>query len=405
MARKRPVKKRTRAKAAKSGAVKPVAKKAAPTHKTSKAAPARKASKKSGSPAAKKAVPAAKKARAAKAARRAAAKKASVQTSSTGKKAVARKIVTSKTAAKKPAAAKAASRKTAVAGAKKAQPAPRRSAPRISAGRRASARKTASRETLAKKTLAKPAAVARKPAKKQAAKRAAAGKAQPGARAASKSAGKTARGRIVARASQKLVRPVLRDGARRRVVEPTAPRPEKPATPKRRPPFRLHALGVREEHRTDQARVEALLVEAFGRPDEARIVERLRADRDIAFALVAEYEGELVGHIAFSSVDARIDGRPVKALALAPLAVTPGRQGRGVGSALVAAGLEAARTAGYQAVFVVGDAAYYQRFGFSAEAAQPFQSEWKSALTAMELEPQALAGAAGVLIHAAALRG
>src|SRR5690606_25772967 len=100
------------------------------------------------------------------------------------------------------------------------------------------------------------------------------------------------------RASQKLAPPVLRDGARRRVAEPTAPRPEKRAAAVRKAPFRLHALGVRDEHPTDRPRVQALLVETFGRPDEASITERLRADGDAAFALVAEYDGEIIGHIA-----------------------------------------------------------------------------------------------------------
>ncbi|MFN3889284.1 MAG: GNAT family N-acetyltransferase [Beijerinckiaceae bacterium] len=221
---------------------------------------------------------------------------------------------------------------------------------------------------------------------------------------ATKASGKTARSRIVARVSRKLAPPVLRDAARRPVVKPTAPRPEKAPAPARKAPFRIHALGVRDEHPTDRPRIETLLQEAFGRTDEASIVERLRSDGDMVLALVAELEGEIIGHVAFSRVDARIDARALKALALAPLAVAPARQGRGVGSVLVASGLEAARTAGFEAVFVVGDAAYYERFGFSAPLAAPFESEWSDALLALELEPGSLAGAAGSLSHPRALR-
>jgi putative acetyltransferase len=378
MARKRPAKKSSGAKtakaAAKSRAAKKPAKKAgakisrantkASAKVSTRGAKAAKAAKKSS--AAKSKTNAAKKARASKAVRKAAATR------------------TTKRAPGATLSKRAAS---------KSIPAARRSTPRISAGRRATPRKVSSREALAKKTLAKPVAV-RKPAKKRPAKRA----------PATKAAGKTARSRLAARAAQKLAAPVLRDGARRRVVKPTAPRPEPGAAPARRGPFRLHSLGVRDEHPTDRSGVEALLREAFGRTDEAVSLDQLRAKGDIALSLVAEYENAIVGHVAFSNVDARLDGRAVKALALASLAVSPLRQGKGVGSVLVAAGLEAARTAGFEAVFVVGDAAYHNRFGFSAEVAASFESIAKGDLLALELESGALSGRSGTLGASAALR-
>jgi putative acetyltransferase len=383
MARKRPAKKSTSAKApdkpARTRAAKKAAKKApkkiskAATGKSVKAA---KAARKATTHTAKKApLSAAKKARVSKAAKKAVSKAASKRTR----------------ASKQPAKT---ARKTAPAKlAGKPLPSPRRSAPRLSAGRRAKPRKTSSREALAKKAVVKPAVVAaRKPAKR------------PAKRApATKAAGKTARGRLEARTATKASPPVLRDAARRRVVKPTAPRPDKTAA-KRKKPFRLHALGVRDEHATDRGRIEALLAEAFGRPDEAMIVARLRADGDMVLALVAEFEGDLVGYIAFSKVEATINGHALKALALAPLAVSSARRGDGIGSALVAAGLEAAGAAGFEAVFVVGDPAYYERFGFTAAAAQPFASEWKATLLALELEPRALAGTSGTLKHPAGLR-
>jgi putative acetyltransferase len=377
MARKRPAKKSTSAKAPEKAAKKRAAKKAAnkAPNKISKSAAgklskASKAARKAKAPSAKKPpLSAAKKARVSKAARKAVSK------------APAKRTRASKQPAKTP-------RKTASATlAGKALPSPRRSAPRLSAGRRAKPRKAPSREALAKKAVRKPAVVAaRKPAKRPA-------KHAP----STKAAGKTARSRLSTRAAPKSAPPVLRDATRRRVVKPTAPRPEKAPAAKRKKPFRLHALGVRVEHATDRARIEALLTEAFGRPDEATIVARLRADGAMVLALVAEFEGDLVGYIAFSKAEATIDGRALKALALAPLAVTSARRGAGVGSALVAAGLEAAGAAGFEAVFVVGDAVYYERFGFTAATAHPFESSWKSALMALELAPGALAGASGSL--------
>ena len=383
MARKRPAAKSTGAKRAKVAVKSRAAKK--PAKKQAKVAKAAKAAKKADAKKTKTTgvkASGAKKARAAKAVRKAAAKKGI-------KKAVKKVATKTKAGVQRGAASKRSAKKTL--------PAARRSTPRISAGRRATKRKPVSRESLAKKTLAQPVA-ARKPAKKRPAKRA------PTSKAAGKTVGKTARGRLVVRATQKQAAPVLRDGARRRVEKPTAPRRETSANSLRRGPFRLHSLGVRDEHATDRPRIETLLREAFGRADEAAIVERLRVDGDIVLSLVAEYENEIVGHVAFSSVDAQIDGRTVKALALAPLAVAPARQGKGVGSVLVAAGLEAARTAGFEAVFVVGDAGFYGRFGFAADGAAAFESEWRGPLLALELAAQALSGEAGSLIHPAALR-
>lgn len=385
MARKRPSKTSSGTKAASTRAKKNAAKKIARKTTSASAKGAKAAKSAKGAKGAKssrsmtKAAPAAKKARAAKAARKAAGKKAAARTSA--RKMGARKVA-------KPA--KKAGARASTRTAKAPAPAPRRTTPRISAGRRASPRKIASHEALAKKTLAKPTAAPRKPAKKRPAKQA----------PSTKASGKTARSRLVARKSQKLAPPVLRDTARRRVEKPTAPRPEAAAKPARAAPFRLHALGVREEHPTDRPRVSTLLAEAFARPDESAILDRLRADGDLVLALIAEFEGEIVGHVGFIRVEATIDGRDVKALALTPLAVTPARQGRGVGSVMIASGLEAARTAGFDAVFANGDATYFERFGFSAEAAAPFGSDSRGALTAIELTPGALSGERGTLRHA-----
>lgn len=110
-----------------------------------------------------------------------------------------------------------------------------------------------------------------------------------------------------------------------------------------------------------------MLERAFGGPDEADLVERLRADGDVAVALVAEHGGMIAGHILFSPMRGTFG-----ALALAPVAVLPSRQRLGIGSALVGAGIAAAREYGAEAIFVLGDPDYYGRFGFDAGSARPF---------------------------------
>lgn len=104
---------------------------------------------------------------------------------------------------------------------------------------------------------------------------------------------------------------------------------------------------------------------AFGRPNEAQLVERIRASDHYVreLSLVAEQDGAIVGHVMFSHVVLEGDEeRPV--LALAPVSVAPAHQRQGIGSALVRMGLEKADARREPLVTVLGDPAYYARFGF-----------------------------------------
>lgn len=128
--------------------------------------------------------------------------------------------------------------------------------------------------------------------------------------------------------------------------------------------FRLEQPG-------DEAAVAALLEAAFPTPAEATLVEQLRAAGDIAISLVA-LEGEnLVGYVAFSVLRA-----PLRALGLAPVAVSFGCHGKGIGSQLIRAGLDLAAEQGWQVVFTLGEPVYYQRFGFSTALADGFESPY-----------------------------
>ena len=102
--------------------------------------------------------------------------------------------------------------------------------------------------------------------------------------------------------------------------------------------------------------------EAFRSPAEARLVDVLRASGRLVVSLVAEEAGEIVGHVALSPVSA---GASPGGLGLAPLAVASGCRRRGVGDALVRGGLDASRRAECAFVVVLGEPAYYERFGFT----------------------------------------
>ena len=113
---------------------------------------------------------------------------------------------------------------------------------------------------------------------------------------------------------------------------------------------------------------------------------------------MAELAGELVGHVFFSAVSIeRSAGAPPLA-GLASLAVAPAAQGQGAGSALVRAGLEASLALGWQAVFLLGNPAYYGRFGFvpAAPLGLHYESEaFDAAFQVIELVPGTLSGYRG----------
>ena len=128
---------------------------------------------------------------------------------------------------------------------------------------------------------------------------------------------------------------------------------------------------VRHEKVSDRAAVHALVTAAFGRSDEADLVDRLREDGSVVLSLVALDDNVIVGHILLTRMEA-----PFTALALAPLAVRPDNQRSGIGSQLVHAALDRVRAAGWQAVFVLGDPKYYARFGFDPSLARGFSSPY-----------------------------
>jgi putative acetyltransferase len=100
----------------------------------------------------------------------------------------------------------------------------------------------------------------------------------------------------------------------------------------------------------------------FSHQTEHLIVEALRAAGALELSLVAVLDGDVVGHIAFSA--AGIGDRSAGWVLLGPVAVLPGHQGEGIGRALVEAGLDSLRSHGARGCVLVGDPAFYGRFGF-----------------------------------------
>ncbi|WP_127595295.1 GNAT family N-acetyltransferase [Nitratireductor alexandrii] len=132
--------------------------------------------------------------------------------------------------------------------------------------------------------------------------------------------------------------------------------------------------GIRKAVAADRAAIFSVEEAAFARKDEAELVEAIRRDGDAVLELVAERDRVLVGHVLFSRLCVETAGSRFAAVALAPVAVAPGLQGRGIGTALIRDGHRRLRAAGERLSVVLGDPAYYGRFGYTHRRAAGFDS-------------------------------
>ncbi|MBL9096902.1 MAG: N-acetyltransferase [Alphaproteobacteria bacterium] len=150
---------------------------------------------------------------------------------------------------------------------------------------------------------------------------------------------------------------------------------------------------IRPRARQDDGAIASVIEAAFGGQAEVALVEALRRDGDMVLERVAEEaQGGLVGHIAFSRLSAEGAGQSLRAVALAPLAVAPALQRKGIGDALTRTALTDLRNAGEEIAVVLGHPAYYPRFGFSNLQAKRLEAPFSGAsFMALELRPGALA--------------
>ena len=130
----------------------------------------------------------------------------------------------------------------------------------------------------------------------------------------------------------------------------------------------------RDERPSDHDLIRAIHLASFPSSDEADLVDALRRDGDMVISLVALENDRLAGHVLFSRM-----AEPARALGLAPVAVLPASRRRGIAAGLIEAGLERARHQGWELVFVLGDPAYYRRFGFDTGLAEGFASPYAGA--------------------------
>ena len=160
----------------------------------------------------------------------------------------------------------------------------------------------------------------------------------------------------------------------------------------------MESLTLRGEQASDRASIHAVHRVAFGRSDEGDLVNRLRTDGAVLASLVAERDGQIVGHILFSEMSIETTDASVPAVALAPMAVLPEFQRKGIGGQLIRYGLDCLRDRGERIVLVLGHQPYYSRFGFSRRRACALASPFPAgAFMALELSATALDGIQGTV--------
>jgi putative acetyltransferase len=146
-------------------------------------------------------------------------------------------------------------------------------------------------------------------------------------------------------------------------------------------------LEIRESVAADRAAIEALYPRSFPDEDLLPLVTDLLRDPGVTVSLVAAKAGKVVGNVMFTRCTVKTHAS--RAALLAPLAVEPDYQGQGIGTELIREGLRRLEKDSVEAVYVLGDPAYYGRLGFAREQSvsppYPLPDEWADAWQSLHL--------------------
>ncbi|RWL82165.1 MAG: N-acetyltransferase [Mesorhizobium sp.] len=139
----------------------------------------------------------------------------------------------------------------------------------------------------------------------------------------------------------------------------------------------MSMMSIRAATPRDREAIRLVEEHAFGQQAEAGLVDALVTGGDAVVELVAEEDGQVVGHILFSRLYVQNGGKRFAAVALAPLAVEPSFHGTGIGGALIREAHIRLKEAGETLAVVLGDPTYYGRFGYTHGRAAKFDSEYQ----------------------------
>jgi len=155
-------------------------------------------------------------------------------------------------------------------------------------------------------------------------------------------------------------------------------------------------IRILQESTQDLEEIHSINSKAFDSDIEANLVDKLRGVTKPYISLVAKEHGIVLGHVLFTPVF--VGDFNINAMGLGPMAVTPERQGEGIGSSLTNEGLKACRTIDVNVVFVLGEPDYYARFGFEIISEKGLYykgEEFSPYFLAIELTPNCLKGISG----------
>ncbi len=159
-------------------------------------------------------------------------------------------------------------------------------------------------------------------------------------------------------------------------------------------------IEIREERAEDIPAVRTINERAFGQPQEADLVDILRKVCTDFISLVASVDGHPVGHVLFTPAIVECGGAVVRGMGLAPVAVLPEHQRRGIGIRLIEEGLGMLRTRNCPFVIVLGHPEYYPRFGFKRASRFGLRSQWEgipdAAFMAIVMDDKVMRGVEGV---------
>lgn len=161
---------------------------------------------------------------------------------------------------------------------------------------------------------------------------------------------------------------------------------------------------IRPETIEDHSLIDTINDRAFGQPDEGFLIRAMRKRSDFipALSLISEVNGTPIGHILFTRIAIRSDNKSNVSLALAPMAVLPEYQKKGIGTAMVKAGIEKARQLGFKSVIVLGHPKYYPRFGFKPASLWSIKAPFEApdeAFMALELVQGGLEAISGTVAY------
>ncbi|MFT5051696.1 MAG: putative acetyltransferase [Chlamydiales bacterium] len=163
-------------------------------------------------------------------------------------------------------------------------------------------------------------------------------------------------------------------------------------------------MNIRDETADDHAAIQRVHTESFPTDAEARLVDNLRAAGNLSISLVAEDDGQILGHVACSPVTGPA---LTTGLGLAPVAVLPSARRRGIADQLIRAALAVSAEQGHGYVVVLGDPAYYSRFDFHPGRTWNLLDEYGGGdgFQAIELQPAAITPSGGLVQYSAEFAG